>query len=314
MRVVLAGATGAIGRPLTRRLRAAGHAVVGLTRHADGVRWLREVGAEGIVADVLDRDALLRALAGVRADAVIHEGTALRKTPTRHRDLYPTDRLRTRGTANLLAAARGVGARRFVTQSFLYVYGFVDHGERALTEDEPFSPGGGDRFDVHAAAMQANERHVLDAAGLDGVALRYGFFYGPESGTYGLLDLAARRRMPAPRRGTMMSAVHVDDAAAATVAALEQGRAGHAYNVADDHPLSWTEYLDAFAEAAGAPRPWRVPNAAFLVSPYLGALMTRASIRLVTAKAKRELDWAPAYPSARDGLAAVAQTWRGERH
>lgn len=314
MRVLIAGATGVIGRPLVDQLRAAGHDVVGLTRHADGARRLRDRGAEGIVADVLDHDGLLRALDGVEADAVVHEGTALSRTPLRHRDLYPTDRLRTRGTAHLLAAARQVGARRFVTQSFLYVYGFVDHGDEPVTEDTPLGSAGGGRFDVHVAAMRANEQHVLHAPDLDGVALRYAFFYGPEPGTYGLLDMVAKRRLPAPRQGSWTAAVHVDDAAAATVAALERGRAGQAYNVADDHPLTWTAYLDVLAEAAGAPPPRRLPNAAFRLSGYLGAIMTRASIRLDTSKAKRELGWTPAFPSVREGMAGVARSWREQRH
>jgi nucleoside-diphosphate-sugar epimerase len=310
MKVLLAGATGVIGRPLVERLHAAGHDVVGLTRHEAGARWLRDAGAQGVVADVLDRERLLRALDGVRADAVVHEGTALARMPVAHRDLYPTDRLRTRGTANLLRAARQVGAGRFVTQSFLYVYGFVDHGPEPVTEDAVLGAAGGGSFDVHVAAMRANEEHVLTAPGLDGVALRYAFFYGSEPGTFGLLDMAARRRLPAPARGTALSAVHVDDAAAATVAALERGRAGQAYNVADDRALTWTEYLDAHAAAVGAPPPWRLPNAAFsLVSPYLGALMTRAGIALDNTRAKRELGWSPTYPDIRDGLAAVAEDW-----
>ncbi|MFD1504805.1 NAD(P)-dependent oxidoreductase [Georgenia yuyongxinii] len=314
MRVLLAGATGVIGRPLVERLHAAGHDVVGLTRSEAGAQRLRDAGAKAVVADILDHDRLLRALDGVRADAVVHEGTALARMPMAHRDLYPTDRLRTRGTANLLQAARQVGAGRFVTQSFLYVYGFVDHGAEPLTEDAPLGAAGGGSFDVHVAAMRANEEHVLTARGLDGIALRYAFFYGSEPGTFGLLDMATKRRLPAPARGTALSAVHVEDAAAATVAALERGRPGHAYNVADDHPLTWTEYLDAYAAAAGAPPPWRLPNAAFsLVSPYLGALMTRASIRLDNTLAKRDLGWSPAYPDIHQGLAAVTEDWRRAR-
>lgn len=311
MRVLLAGATGVIGRPLVERLHAAGHDVVGLTRRESGARRLRDAGAHGVVADILDREELLRALDGVRADAVVHEGTALTRTPMAHRDLYPTDRLRTRGTANLLHAARQVGAARFVTQSFLYVYGFVDHGTVPLAEDAPLRAAGGGSFDVHVAAMRANEEHVLTAPGLDGVVLRYGFFYGSEPGTFGLLDMAAKRRLPAPARGTVLSAVHVEDAAAATVAALEHGRPGQAYNVADDRPVTWTEYLDVVAAAAGAPTPWRLPNAAFaLVSPYLGAVMTRASIGLDSTRAKRELGWSPRHADVREGLAAVAEDWR----
>ena len=108
---------------------------------------------------------------------------AIARAPARHRDLYATDVLRTFGTANLLRAARELGARRFVTQSFLYVYGFVDHGDAPVTEDTPLGPGGGGEFDRHVAAMRSTEQQVFDAAGIEGVALRYGFFYGPEPAT-----------------------------------------------------------------------------------------------------------------------------------
>jgi nucleoside-diphosphate-sugar epimerase len=313
VRVLLAGATGTIGTELTRQLLDAGHQVVGLTRRSDGAGRLRDVGAEPVVADMLDRPALLKALEGVRTDAVIHQGTSLTRVPARHRDLYPTNVLRTRGTANLLLAADAVGARRFVTQSFLYVYGFADHGDAPVREDAPLGPSGGGEFDKHVAAMRSTERQVFGADGVEGVAMRYAFFYGDEPATRSLLDLAARRLMPAPAHGSNMSVVHVEDAAAATVAALERGRAGEAYNVADDHPLTWSEYLDALAEAAGAPRPWRLPNVVFRASSYLGTLMTRAGIHLDTTKAREELGWTPRYPSARDGLAAVAERWRAAR-
>ena len=125
--------------------------------------------------------------------------------------------------------------------------------------------------------------------------------------------MVARRLLPAPAHGTNLSVVHVEDAAAATVAALERGRAGEAYHVADDHPLTWSKYLDAVADAAGAPRPWRLPDVVFRGSRYLGAIMTRASIRLDTTKARDELGWAPRYPNVRDGLAAVAADWRARR-
>lgn len=313
MRVLLAGATGTIGTELTRQLLEGGHAVVGLTRRAEGAGRLRDAGAEAVVADVLDAPRLLAALDGVRADAVIHEGTSLKSAPSRHRDLYPTNVLRTRGTANLLLAAGAVGARRFVTQSFLFVYGFVDHGDTPVREDAPLGPSGGGEFDRHVGAMRSNEKQVFRAPGIEGVAMRYALFYGSEPVTFRLLDMAARRMLPAPAHGTNMAVIHVEDAASATVAALERGRAGEAYNVADDHPLTWSEYLDAVAEAAGAPRPWRLPNAVFRASPYLGAFMTRVGIHLDTTKARQELGWTPRYPSMREGLAAVAQKWRAGR-
>jgi nucleoside-diphosphate-sugar epimerase len=313
VRVLLAGATGTIGTELTRQLLDAGHEVVGLTRSGRGADRLRDNGAQPVVADILDRPALLRALEGVHADAVIHEGTSLSRTPARHRDLYPTNILRTRGTANLLLAANTVGARRFVTQSFLFVYGFADHGDAPVREDAPLRPSGGGEFDKHVAAMRSTEQQVFRADGVEGIAMRYAFFYGDEPATRGLLGLAARRLLPAPAHGSNLSVIHVEDAAAATVAALERGRPGEAYNVADDHPLTWSEYLDALAEAAGAPRPWRLPNVIFRASPYLGTLMTRAGIHLDTTKAREQLGWTPRYPAVRDGLAAVAERWRAAR-
>jgi nucleoside-diphosphate-sugar epimerase len=143
MKVLLAGATGTLGVPLVRALIAGGNDVIGLSRTPCKRDMLRALGAESLVADVMDQQALLKAVDGLEADAVIHQMTALKKIPTRHRDMAATDALREVGTANLLAAARLLGARRFVTQSFFMGYGYGDWGERILTEDDPFAPPGG---------------------------------------------------------------------------------------------------------------------------------------------------------------------------
>jgi len=162
MKVLLAGASGAIGIPLTRQLIANGHQLLGLTRDLGGGRRLEALGATPVVADALDRDDLLRAVDGRRADAVIHELTARRKPPRRHSGMALTNRLRSEGTANLLAAAEALGARRFLTQSIVFGYGYRDHGDRVLTEDDRFGrPGreplrparGGDAVD-RAAGVQ----------------------------------------------------------------------------------------------------------------------------------------------------------------
>src|SRR5215216_4426836 len=139
MKVLLAGASGTLGVPLVRALVTSGHEVIALSRTPGKLDLLRTLGAELLVADVMDRQALLKALEGLKADAVLHEMTALKKIPTRHRNMAATDALRIQGTANLLAAARLMGARRFVTQSFFMGYGYGDWGDKVLTEDDPFA-------------------------------------------------------------------------------------------------------------------------------------------------------------------------------
>jgi nucleoside-diphosphate-sugar epimerase len=304
MRVVVAGATGALGRSLVPALVANGHEVVAVVRPGAPAHPQQELWAGTIVADVLDREALLAAAEGIRADAVLHELTALKRLPLRYRDLDATDVLRTRGTANLLALAEAVGATRLVTQSFLGGYGYRDHGSTPLGEDAPFGaparPAGLDR--VVAALREAEER-TLRTPGLDGVVLRYGLFYGPES-IAAMRPALARRALPVPRGGGGTSSwVLLPDAAAATVAALERGRAGEAYNVADEQPVRWATFFDAVAEAVGAPRPLRLPLPLLRAAAPYGARVMQSSIPLSTAKARRELGFEPAAPTYREGLA-----------
>ena len=178
MRVLLAGASGAIGTPLIRQLHSAGHDVLAIHKTAQGRERLAAAGATPIQVDVLNRPDMLRALRGQRADAVISELTALKKPPASHKDMAATDRLRTEGTANLIAAARQIGALRFLTQSMVFGYGYGDWSGRVLTESDPFGPPGHGRFEEHIAAMRSNEQQVFAADGLEGVALRYGLLYG----------------------------------------------------------------------------------------------------------------------------------------
>jgi len=304
MRVLLAGASGAIGTPLTRQLIAAGHQVIGITRSRANAERLRAAGAESLVADVLDRENLLAAVRDVRADAVMHQLTALGTTKIRNA-MLGTNNLRTTGTAHLLAAARVVGAHRFLTQSIVLGYGYRDHGPHLITEGDPFAQPAPGRFGSAITALHSAEEQVLSVDEMEGVALRYGAFYGQDSFTNMIVKLVRKRRLPVPSSGGgFVSFIYLEDAAAATVAALEKGRAGQAYNIVDDEPVRWVDYLDALAAELGARRPWRVPTWMLRAIPYLHTIMT-TSMRVSNAKAKRELGWAPAVSTYRQGVPLV---------
>ncbi|MER7407634.1 NAD(P)-dependent oxidoreductase [Streptomyces sp. NPDC000070] len=293
--ILLAGASGVLGRHVTRALTEAGHKVTGLGRSA----------GNDIRADLMDRDALLRAVGGHRFDTVIHAATALRKPPVRDRDMFATDALRTEGTAHLVEAARLTGARRFVVESMVFGYGYGDHGDRPVTEDDPFGPRGRTpQLERHIAAMRTKERLACRTEALEGIALRFGVFYGP-GGTDALLPLLRRRQLPVPAdRGRVLPWVELTDAARAVVAAVERGRPGQAYNIADRTPLGLRAHVEIVAAAFGLPKPLTVPL--WLVKP-MSYMHTVMSSRLVVscAKAERELGWTPLYPSSREGLAAM---------
>lgn len=307
MKVIVAGATGTLGSELVPRLIAAGHSVTGLTRSLHGARRLHEMGADAVVADVINAGGLLCAFDRFSADAVIHEATSLTKVPLRHRDLYATNALRLQRTANLLRVAEAVGARRFVTQSFFLGYGYWDHGKALVTEEAPFAQPMRGKFGRHAASLRANEQLVLLAPGIDGIALRYGLFYGPEPTTRKLIEMARRRQLPITNPTGVTSPVHISDAARATVAALERGRGGEAYNIVDDTPLPFAEYVEALAYAAAAPTPFHIPGWMLRPAAYMYALMVTTRIRLSNEKAKRELGWEPSFRSCHEGLVATVK-------
>ncbi|MEU4648311.1 NAD-dependent epimerase/dehydratase family protein [Nocardia fluminea] len=307
MQVLLAGATGAIGRPLIRALTANGHTVSALVRKPGAHPLVRELGATPVTADVLDREGLLRAVEGLRADAVIHQATALRDAKVQRRIPAddPTGLLRTVGTANLLDAAAVVGAGRFVAQSLILGYGYHDHGDRLITERDQFGVYDGGVADEVVRACVAGESQVFDAPGIDGIALRYGLFYGPGA----FSDLFAgmmRKHSPVGPLGSggVNTWVHVDDAAAATVAALERGTPGRAYNIADDHPITWREFFTEVSRTQRTPRPIRLPAWMIrLAVPYIGALMSDTSMRISSRLAHDELGWRPRYADVAAGLA-----------
>ena len=262
---------------------------------------MRAQGARPVVADALDRDGLLRAVDGLDADAVIHELTALRKPPFRARGMATTNRLRIAGTSNLLAAAERMGARRIVTQSITLGYGYRDHGDHILTESDPFCVPAGDVTDDAILALRSAESQTFQAA--EGIAVRYGLLYGGDGPKMHATLL--RRGVPV-FSGGLLGWVHHLDAAEATVAALEHGRPGQAYNIVDDRPATWQEVFTAMAAHFRAPPPRHLPRWLLrLVGPYLVKVAVDTSMRASNAKAKAELAWHPRFTTYLDGIAAM---------
>jgi 2-alkyl-3-oxoalkanoate reductase len=300
MRVFVAGATGAVGARLVPMLVERGHEVIGTSRSSEKGDRLRAQGAEPVVLDLLDARAVLEAVAAGRPDAIVHEATALAGlSDVRNFDqsFAQTNRLRTEGTDALLAAVRESGVDRFVAQSFAG-WPYAREGGPVKTEDDPLDPTPVPAMRETLAAIRHLERAVLGAGG---VALRYGGLYGSPDDAQ--LELVRKRRFPIVGDGGGVSSfVHLDDAAAATVLALERGGPG-VYNVVDDDPAPAREWLPALAEAIGAKPPRRIPRwLARLVAGEAGVVLMTETRGASNAKAKRELAWTLRYPSWRQGF------------
>jgi len=312
MRVFVAGATGAIGQRLVPKLVAGGHEVVGMTSKAEKQDLIRELGAQPVVADALDAGAVAGAVSGAEPEAIIHELTALSGgIDMRKMDesFALTNRLRTEGTDHLLSAGRAIGVRKFIAQSFAgWPYARV--GGMVKSEDAPLDPNPPERARSGIEAIRHLEEAVTEADWTEGIVLRYGGFYGP--GTSLSVDppgeqteLLQKRWLPIVGDGAgIWSLVHIDDAASATVAALERGNRG-IYNVVDDAPAPARELLPEMAEAIGAKRPLRLPRwVGRLLAGEVAVLMMTEARGASNEKAKRELGWTPRFPSITDGLAA----------
>jgi 2-alkyl-3-oxoalkanoate reductase len=317
MKVFVAGATGALGRALVPQLVARGHEVVGMTRSASKQDLVRSLGARPTVADALDPDAVAQAVASAEPEVIVHELTALSgpmkardmRHPERFEGAIMTNRLRTEGTDHLLAAGRAVGARRVVAQSF-GAFRFARAGGPVRTEADPLDPN-----DPPAPLRPAQagylylEKAVTTIEWGEGLALRYGGFYGPGTS----VSLAPDAQVAAPIRkrrfpivgdgGGVWSYVHIEDAAAATAVAVERGQPG-VYNVVDDDPAPVREWLPVLASALDAKPPRRIPRwLGRLLAGEAATLMMTEARGASNAKAKRELGWQPRYPSWRQGFA-----------
>jgi nucleoside-diphosphate-sugar epimerase len=308
MKVFVVGATGAIGSQLVPMLVENGHEIVATTRTPEKAGLLRALGAEPVVADALDREAVLEAVVRAEPEAVVHQATALSGVfNLKHfsRTFEQTNRLRTLGTDNLVAAARAAGARGFVAQGFAG-WPYASEGQAVRTEEDPFEPSPPEEMRSTVDALRHLEAAVLGAEDLEGIVLRYGGFYGPGTslGDGGVMVEGVRKRqLPVVGDGAgWTSFLHIEDAAAATVAALERGAPG-VYNIVDDEPAPASEWIPELAKAVGAKPPRHVP--AWLAKPLIGEagvwLMTKAP-GASNAKAKSELGWIPRYASWRVGF------------
>lgn len=317
MRMFLAGATGVVGRKLVPLLVERGHHVTATTRSSEKAPALRALGAEPVVLDALDREAVRRAVSEARPEVVIHQLTAIGRLRSLRRlddEFTLTNRLRTEGLDHLLEAAAASGAMRFIAQSFTG-WTNIREGGRVKSEDDPLDPHPPRNMSRTLEAIRYLEHTVSEANGIEGIVLRYGSFYGPGTAFAPDGDIIAavrRRQFPVIGSGAgVWSFVHLDDVAAATAIAAE-GVPGGIYNIVDDDPAEVAIWLPELARIIGARPPRHVPA-------WLGRLLIgEGGVTWMTdsrgssnAKARQVLDWRPIYPSWRDGfrheLAGVAR-------
>jgi nucleoside-diphosphate-sugar epimerase len=308
MKVFVAGATGAVGKPLLPLLLAKGYEVVGMTRSRDNAQVLRDAGVEPVIANGLDRTAVIEAVVRAKPDVIVHQMTGLARMSNLKKfdnEFELTNRLRTTGTDFLMEAARLAGTRRLIAQSY-GSWNYERVGSAVKTEDDALDPTPPPTMRRTMAAIRHVEAKVVGADDLEGVALRYGNLYGPGTSVApggAIVETIRKRQFPIVGDGAgVWSFAHVADVASATVAAVERGAPG-VYNVCDDEPAPVAVWLPELARAVGAKPPWHVP--VWLGRLFIGeagvSMMTR--IRGASnAKAKRELGWEPQYASWRDGF------------
>jgi nucleoside-diphosphate-sugar epimerase len=304
VKVFVAGGAGVLGRRLVPQLVARGHQVTATTTTPAKLGLLEQLGAEGVVMDGLDAVSVGEAVAKARPEAIVHQMTGLSpahngKPDLKHPDRFfaATNRLRTEGTGHLLAAAEATGVSHVVAQSF-GAFGGIREGGWVKTEEDPMDPG-------PASARKGPEAlHYLEDLVMkaDGVALRYGSFYGPGA-IDDQVELVRKRQFPLVGGGTgYMSWVHLDDAASATILAMEQKATG-VFNIVDDEPAPASEWLPYLAACAGAKRPMRVPKwLARLLAGEMAVMMMIEARGFSNVKAKRDLGWELRHPSWRQGF------------
>ncbi|ONI73672.1 dehydrogenase [Kribbella sp. ALI-6-A] len=307
MRVLVAGATGAMGAQLVPRLIEAGHEVFAMIRKERDKSRVAQLGAVPVIADALDRAAVEAAVREAAPEVIVHQLTAIGHIDTRRfeQSFAATDRLRIEGTDNLLAAARSAGVRRFVAQSN-GAFTYARTGGPVKTEEDPLDRAPVAPMARMIAAVEHLENAVLGAGPIEGIVLRYGAFYGPGTSMAPgseQLELIRKRKFPVVGDGGgVWSFVHIADAAEATVAAVEHGGRG-VYNIVDDDPAPVAEWLPELAAMLGAKKPMRVPRFIGRLAAGPAGVVLMTELRGASnAKAKRELGWQPAHPTWRQGI------------
>jgi nucleoside-diphosphate-sugar epimerase len=317
MRIFVAGATGALGKQLVPKLVERGHEVTGMTSTPAKQGVVEELGATSVVADALNAEQVAAAVAKAEPEVIVHQLTAISADASIRnidRSFAATNRLRTEGTDHLVAAARAIGVKRFVAQSFAaWLYQRV--GGPVKTEEDPLDPDPMRQVRETFGAIRHVEEAVTGADWMTGIALRYGWFYGPGTSLWtdgGHLEPIEKGKFPIAGDGSAVwSFIHIEDAADATVAAIEGGERG-VYNVTDDRPERVADWLPGVAETIGAPSPKRVPKLLGRLFAGKPAVVMMTELRGASnAKAKRELGWTPRHPSWREGFAELAAAERG---
>ncbi|HEX7288253.1 MAG TPA: NAD(P)-dependent oxidoreductase [Candidatus Angelobacter sp.] len=310
MRVFVAGASGVVGRSLLPVLVKAGHHVIGMTRSPQKRELVQSLGAEHVAADALDQQAVARLVQSARPDVVIHESTAIPRDLNLRRferDFALTNRLRSEGTDNLLAAALNAGVRRFIAQSYTG-WPYARTGGPVKTEEDTLDPNPPAAFRTTLAAIRHLETRVTKTQGIEGIVLRYGAFYGPGTSGEFILEQVRKRALPiVGNGGAVWSFIHLDDVATATLAAVTGGEPG-IYNIVDDEPAAVSVWLPELARIVGAPPPKRVPAwlARFAIG-QAGVIMMTQARGASNRKAKSRLGWSPRWKTWRDGFRHEAQ-------
>ena len=312
MKVLVVGASGALGPHVVGALLERGHQVTGTSRSASKLAGIEGLGAEAVVADILDADQIAAALAAAGPEVVVNVATSIPAAgPRQARDMRPTNRLRREGTANLLAAAEAAGVRRYVSESMMFVYGF---GRQREAAEESQAPGRDERSGIQdvidaLVAGESSMREAGETGGIECVSLRFGLFHSPAGdSTREMARMIEKRRLPLVGGGEAIhSWIALEDAAAAVVAAVEAKAPAAAYNVVDDEPVSFADYASEIARLRGAKPPRSVPS--WLVRPfasYATAFMADVQLPVSNARLKEELGWEPTRPSYREALAPLA--------
>jgi nucleoside-diphosphate-sugar epimerase len=311
VKVFVAGASGALGRPVVRELLARGHDVVAMTSTESKQPMLEELGASAVVGDVFDAGSMVELVRSSEPEGVVNLASKWSVYPTRISQVTPANEIREQGARNMVGAAAAAGVRRYVNESMVFVYGYGDHAQ-PLSEGQP--PGQERRkglqrvIDAIVAAEQVVRDHS-ERGEIEGACMRFGFFHGRHAdSTYLLLDMVRKRKLPLIGDGqTVRSWIELDDAARAVVDALERAPAGSAYNVVDDEPVTMRNYIGELVRLSGSKPPRRLPYwlvnvAASYVAPAFG----RGRLPVSNAKLKQELGWNPRFPTYREALCPLA--------